>query len=618
MNLFPLLLLAATLSSGNAEFDRTAVEGARSVALRQAETRIAAEGPQTGSLRQLMLEDPKEFVSAAQAKETGRTLYRQLMDGELAAEKAKIDERLGLAEIPCEVRLSAELADRAMARFDDYYAGERRAACEEQAKAIVAATRPTEAEFDAKPEETLRKEMTARIASEQSVPVFEENLGYISEQIVEPVLAGARKERQRQADYLMRARSEAVAPSKLAEDLKARLGQNLAERAKNGDAAGKWGVFPSVLEKSLPAAVERRTVERLVTEIETVSLAVEADEVMETILKNPEAHAKSAESARVFTVAYSAEVLANALEKAVAGAPEADRAELREYLSSRLSVEAATKAVERLVKRDVMPRWKEVRKTVSERFAAQTWPALADGTWYPEAGLADDLAARGDFAAVVKGWRKLEPLRDLAEAPRGAVVMEESAELADGRIAAAFERARNAVTTQGAIVDQVHPQVLASARQRKASFFRRTPDLRAVTALLTEATEDAWSSVRRETLWPDGKLPANADSQHRGLFPSVVRKIELVARVILDEMNAPEPEERPEEPPEDEERPEEPPEEEQTFSIEIKCRENEIEVALKSGDTVVERQTVAQKLDEFEKAMYDVTRALGRDFLKLK
>ena len=613
MNLFPLLL-AATLSSGNAEFDRTAIEGARSVAIRQAETRIAAEGPQAGKLRQLMLEDPKEFVSAAQAKETGRTLYRQLMDGELAAEKAKIDERLGLAKTPDETRLSAELADRAMARFDDYYAGERRAACAEQAKAIVSATRPTGAEFDAKPEDTLRTEMTARIASEQRIPVFEENRAYISEQIVDPVLASAKKERQRQTEYLMRARSEAVAPSKLADELKARLEQNLAERAKNADAAETWGLFPSVVERALPSAVERRTVERLVAQVEGTKLEVGADEVAETIRRDPAAHVKASDSARIFTVAYSSRMLAEALEKAVAEAPGSDRTELREFLAARLSGEAPAKAVERLVKRDVMPRWREVRKAVSERFAAETWPSLTDGTWYPSAELADEISARGDYAEAVKGWRGLAALKELSEAPRGVAVMEESAELADGRVAAAFERARNAVTTQSALVEKVHPEVLVSARARKDSFFRRTPDLKAVTAMLTEATRDEWEAVRLRTLWPDGNAPRNANDQHRELFPSVMRKIELLARVILEEMDTPS--QKPE--PEPDPSAEPPPDELTAFSIEIGRDAESIEVSLKSGGNVVKRMTVAPKKSEFERAMSDVTRTLGQDILKLK
>lgn len=83
MMLIPLLL-AAALSAGNAEFDQTAVDGARSVALRRAEMRVAENGPQTGILRQYMLDSPKDFEKAARAKDDCRTLYRSLLDAEFA------------------------------------------------------------------------------------------------------------------------------------------------------------------------------------------------------------------------------------------------------------------------------------------------------------------------------------------------------------------------------------------------------------------------------------------------------------------------------------------------------------------------------------------------------
>lgn len=621
MTMMPILL-AAALSAGNAEFDRTAVEGAQKVALGRAEARIAQEGPEAGKLRQVMLENPKDFATVAQAKDAGRLLYRLLMDGELAAEKKKIDERLGLAQIPQTVSLSEDLAEQAMSRFETYFAAERKAACAEQAKAIVSATRPTEAEFESKSEDQLRKEMTDRIAGEQRIPVFEENRSYISEKIVDPVLASAKAERQRQREYMMRARSDAVAPSRLADDLKARLQANLSERAKSEEASKVWNVFPSVFTKALPEAVERRTLDRLVGAVESVKLDVSADEVMARIKEDPAAHVKAAESERRFAVAYSSRILATALEKTIAEAPAAEREDLKGFLSQRLSSDPATKAVDRLIRRDVMPKWREARAEVAKRFTAETWPSLCEGTWFPSAELADSTAARSDYAEAVKGWRSVTELEALAAAPHGRPVPEESDLAADTAVAAAFDRARNAIAAQNAIVDGSHEAVLAESRRRKDGFWTRTPDLKKVTELLTAATEERWAETRLRTLWPSGGEPANAAEQHRELFPSVRRKIELLAKVILEEMNAP----RPEAEPTPEEKPEEPEPEEPTpeeepvvmYSISVSKTDGKIEVKLLQGKSPVMERTVDERFAPFDEAMKDVARKLGADILNLR
>ncbi len=109
-----------------------------------------------------------------------------------------------------------------------------------------------------------------------------------------------------------------------------------------------------------------------------------------------------------------------------------------------------------------------------------------------------------------------------------------------------------AIAEQNAIDDGNHAKVLAEARRRKDSFWTRTPDLKTVVGLLTQATEEAWDATRLDTLWPgDSNRPANAADQHKALFPSVRRKIELIAKSILEEMNEPQPEneKKPEEPP---------------------------------------------------------------------
>ena len=612
------LILAATLSAGNAEFDSTARDGARDISLSRAREELREKGPVPGALEKAMLADPKKFEKPAEAEVLCRGVFADELRAQFAAKARAIAERLGLESD--KVELDAGKADEiANKHFASAFAAERKAAVEAQAKTIVAATRPTEAEFDEKEDWELREQMQKRILDEQKTVVFSENRQFINERMVEPVIKDARHEQKRQAEYLMRARCDTAAPSKLAADLKARLEENVKERREKADDPSKaWGVFAGTFEKSVGPAVERRTLDRLEKKMEATNVEVDVDSILKEIVEAPQKHVKQADSEKIFATRYSTALLARALDGACNDAPQSERDELREYLSSRLGGERIQKAAEAKVKKEVLPKWREARATAAKRQADDTWPTLADGTWFPPADLADDITARSDYAKSVKEWRSLSALRTLADAPKGRPLMEEADSRADSEVAAAFDIARSAIAAQNAIVDGSHAQVLAEAKKRKDSFWTRTPDLKTIVGLLTQATEESWEASRLNTLWPDeAKRPANAAEQHKALFPSVRRKIELLARTILEEMNEPKPEneEKPEEPPPEEQQPDETPEEPPEvveFEISVRREGNEVEVSLKQGETVVESSTVPAKKDEFENAMFKVTSAISR------
>ena len=207
--------------------------------------------------------------------------------------------------------------------FASAFAAERKAAVEAQAKTIVAATRPTEAEFDAKEDWELREQMQKRIIDEQKTAVFSENRQFISERMVEPVIKDARHEQKRQAEYLMRARCDTASPSKLTADLKARLEENVKERREKADDPSKaWGVFAGTFEKSVGPAVERRTLDRLEKKMETTNVEVDVDSILKEIVEAPQKHVKQAESEKVFATRYSAALLARSLDGACNDAPQ--------------------------------------------------------------------------------------------------------------------------------------------------------------------------------------------------------------------------------------------------------------------------------------------------------
>ena len=656
---FIAILLAATLSSGNAEFDATARDGARAIAVSRAKAELSEKGPAPGALERAMLADPAAYEKPAEAERLCRGVFAAEAARQFAEKVRAIDERLGIGSTRVDVGSNRVndthdsnptpndpnstpndpnstlidpnstlidpnlplIVDR---HFAAAFAAERKAAVEAQAKTIVSATRPAEADFDSKEDWELREQMLQGVLNERKAPVFTENRQFINERIVEPVIQDARREQKRQAEYLMRARSDVAAPSKLAAELKSRLEENVKERrAKAEDPSKSWGVFAGTFERAVGPAVERRTLSRLERRIDAASLEVSAESIAKAIAENPAAHVKSGESEKLFRGTYAAQIEASSVDAAVAEAPDGERAELREYLAARLGDERVRKSVESKLQKDVLPKWREARAEAAAKQAAETWPALEDGTWCPSPELADSVAAKSDYAKAVREWRGEKGMEALAGASGGRPLMEEAERRADSGVAAAFDVARNAIAAQNQIVDASHAAVLEESRRRRDEFWAKTPDLKAIVGLLTGEVEKRWDESRVETLWPDeAKRPANASEQHRALFPSVRRKIELLAKVILEEMNEPKPEEEkpPEEtPPEEtpEETPEEPPEEEIELAISVKRSGGTIEVELKQGESTVESATVPAKKDDFENAMFKVTGAMSR-LLKLE
>ena len=646
MNLLAILF-AVSLSAGNAEFEQTAVQGAADIAVGRIAAELAEKGPKAGGLEQAMLAGGAKFAKREKAKELCREIFKEEIEAEFREKVKGVCERLGipnangresgewsrmetngLAKIR-KIRedLRSEAGD---ARFDVLFAAafeaERAAACERQAKGIAGAVKPSEQEFESKAEEVLRKEMTAKVAAQQKTAVFEENLKYISETIVDPVIESGRKEMKRQGEYLTRTKCEAYAPSALTKEIEANLRKNVEERkGKEPDPSKQWGVFPKTLAEGLPAAVEHRTLERVAKNVDDVPVKVDGESILKTIMSDPAAHRKAADSEKIFRGVFAGAVLDGALVRAEQEAPAKERAEFAEYVRAHAASPEIVRAVETRIRREVLPKWREAREAAAKQEAARIWPTLVDHTWYPDAELADAVAARSDYAAAVKAWRTAPELEALAKQDDGKTLMEETSATADGSVSAAFDLARNAITAQNAIIGEVEPSVLGEAKDRKSSFWRSTPDLKAIIGMLTEAVEKKWDEKRVETLWPDeATRPGNAADQHAALFPSVRKRIELVARSILEEMEKPEPD--PEEKPEPEEPPPEDPSESDQqseeqlmmISIVVEREGDEVKVKLGQGKSTVAERSAKAKMSDFREAMKYVSDKLGTEILKLK
>lgn len=605
------ILLAVALSAGNAEFERNANDLAADIALGRLADETREKGLSTGVLEKRMLADPATFRNRDEAEKLCREIYAQELERQYETAAKAIEERLGVSDERAAV--SSKLPYREMMEnlFPKAFQTERAAACAAQAKNIALKVKPDEAELEAQDDKTVREGLVRRVAEVSGLVVFDENMSYISEKIVDPLLADARKEQKRQQEYLMRTKCDSYAPSVLRRELEENLKKNVAERqAKCDDPVRAWGVFPKTLASALPAAVERRLGALVAKRANEVPFAVDEEAVRTEISSAPERHRKAKESERIFLDQYTRMVMAGAVEKAIQDAPPAEREEFAAFVRARADSVELRKETEARLRREILPKWRTIRDEIVKKESSRLWPTLMDGTWYPSADVADRIVARSDSAAVLRNWRDSDDFEYL----KAKASLEEADAAADKSIVKAFELARKAIAAEKEIVDEVHPSVLQDAKDRKKGFFTRTPDLAKVTEMLADAVEEKWSERRVGILWPKDEVPANAEDQHAEIFPSVRRYIELIARQILDEMEKEEAEQA--------ESSDDSAENAETnndlCTIEFEISGDEVTVRAKCGERViVERQAKARAKD-FENAVREVGAVVGQKVLKLK
>ncbi|MBP5286201.1 MAG: hypothetical protein ILO34_08890 [Kiritimatiellae bacterium] len=628
------ILLAAALSTGNAEFDKTAIEGAAKITL----AKMRAEAQNTplndGTLKREMLSDPAKYANRGEAEAATRAVYERELRARYAKDAAAVLERLSGGQRAEDVfgeefcagakDLGDEVAANAVnAQFGGVFYQERAEACAIQATGIVSATRPSEADIETKDEGLLRAEMVERIAGEQGQPVFEENLTYISEHIVGPVIEDGRRERQRQLEFLYQVRSEAYSPVRLAEDLRNALEADVAERRATAEDPSKvWNVFPGVVGGELGAIVERRTVDRLANKISDIQFQVGGEAIAAEIAANPEAHVKTADSERIFADKYGTDILNAAIDHLGAEAPEAERAEIAQYVSERRGNGLVQSALANKLQTDVMPKWRDARNSAAGLFVNKIWPTLADGTWWPGEELADETAFRVDYDQAVADWRNMKGLEDLAAAEAGKPVMEEADQIADRIVRQKFDLGRTALAGQNNAVDAAHDAVLKQITERGQEFFDENPDSAAVQELVKQISEDFWEERREGLIWPDGNLPKNAKDQYRRLFPSVDKRIELVAKAIMDEMKDPNPntDKSPGEPRLSDYASgdvDEPMTDKSDYSISITRDGDFINVTFKAGKRTLAKNRVPAKKVPFKATMDKITGWLIRSYYKL-
>ena len=594
-----ILFLAVALSAGNAELEQTVREGAITLSVAQAKQSILKAAIPEGALKEAMIADVAHCVKPAEAKSVCEKVYREASKKQIAQKLERIANQLNLDESPVLV-LTDEDQRALTAQFEQRFATERREACAVQASQLAMTIRPDAAEFETIDENRLKALMVDRIAACQKEPVFEENRVYIEQTIVPSILESAHKERRRQGDYLRRARTDAWSAQAIRSDLFPRLRENVMTRQSRTVPIECWDIFPSVTNRVIEKVIEdrqthllRKSVEDFVYEPDLVAWEKSAQE-------DRAAWRDSAAARERVQMAESARILSGAMTVAVDFAPEAERADLARELPRFLSTQALTSVVEGRLERNFQPAWREFREALREKELAKLYPALMDRTWFATPELAESVTERRDYAKIFEDWRALE----LPNVNDDRLILQETDQAVGQKLKALFDLARVAIVEQMKLVDVVQPQIFSDVKMRHDSFWRRTPDAKAIIRQMTDAVLERWLADKSSILWTENDLPENAAEQYAELFPSVKKRIEMMAVEILEKV---------EEKAEPEPQPEEQPPEDEDWMISLKRGDNgALAIEMKKGENAVKTWSVRSGR-QLRKAMEQVSNLLTKE-----
>ncbi|MGN1359149.1 MAG: hypothetical protein ACI4X9_01690, partial [Kiritimatiellia bacterium] len=426
MTAIPLLILTAALTAGNAELDRAAALAAARLHIQ----RFAPELAPPAVLVQAILSDPAAHRAPSDSETLCRAAYTNAIEKEYNLRLPDLRTTLGLSNAE-PLPLPANLRDQLLADFPNRFRQARAEAVARQARTLVADIRPSEAELETLGRDALRDLMRQRLAQRQSQPLLQENLDTLTRDHIDPILDRGYAERQTQRDTLAALTTPAALPKPIADHLLSQLQASIAERNRNLPPANSWGLFPTLQTRDLPNALTNILLARARSHIQAATPKVDPDTLRQTMLSDLEQHRTRAQSLQTLTDDLARQILPLAAEKWAQTAPPDDRRELNELARHLLASPPFANHLTNHLHATLDAPFNQARAAYAERLAADTWPTLFDRTYTPPIPFADTLLSDPNAPQRLKDWRRLDPLKPLAEAEKNLPLPEEAPHLAD-------------------------------------------------------------------------------------------------------------------------------------------------------------------------------------------
>ena len=566
----PVLAAPDNGEAARLEHDRATAELAASLVLAKLNDEIYAKANDSAPVFNAMVADTATHAEPGVAKEKLQEVYTSSIKEKFKAEAEIILDRLAAPKSRSEVfgaeflEVAQQPSDELLAnaiehKYGAVFTDARTRACKEQAERLTATVRPSEKEIDELSRDDLLSRMTERVAKAQKETVFQENLGFISDQIVKPMLDEAYKQRDNQRNYVERTSVDGYAPSRIAKELEKKLNDELNRRrssAKDGEHI--YATFPSVIEKL--AEISRTRAFRLYEDkINTISLQLDAATVQRELDASPEKHRKLEDSEKHFMPVLQKQLCDQGFKAILDAAKPDERDEVTTFINGHDEKTKQAPAVARL-KRELTPLLKEVRKQCAQKQFEGMYAELANGSWYPEATLVDSVCEKPNFKKALDNWKELRGLEKFARIEEQCVILEETSKLVIGAITDGFDQGSEARTAQHRLVDNTFPAV-----RNEVKNMQQLPPVEQIIQIFVSKVSTSWVEERMIVVqFPEGK---EDDNRYADLFPSTLKKIELLSKTLLEQLEKEKQEEiKPEEKP-IEETPENPPEEKEKILL---------------------------------------------------
>lgn len=549
----PMAALANGADAAVQEHDRATAELAASLVLAKLNDEIYSEADNSTPVFEAMVADTATHAEPNVSKEKLQNVYTSAIKERYKEEAIVILDRLAAPKSRAEVfgeaflvlaqQPSEELLVNAVEhKYSSVFTSARTRACKEQAERLTATVRPSEQEVDDLSREELTSRMTERVAKAQKETVFQENLGFISEQIVAPKLNEAYKQRDEQRHYVERTSVDGYAPSRIVNELQKKLDDELARRrssAKEGQYI--YNCFPS-LKKQLEEIARNRAFRLYEDKINTLALQLDAATVQRELDASPEKHRKLEDSEKHFMPMLQKQLCEQAFQAIINAAKPDERDEVTSFIKGHNEKAQQAPAVARL-KRELTPLLKEVRKQCAQKQFEGMYSELADGSWYPAASLVDSVCESPNFKKTLDNWRELIGLEKFARVEQQRVILEETSKLVFDKIVDGFDQGSEARSAQHRLVDNTFPAV-----RNEVKNMEQLPPVEQITQIFSAKVSAAWTEERLIVIqFPEGK---EDDSRFSKLFPSTIKKIELLSKTLLEQLEKEKQEEiKPEEKP---------------------------------------------------------------------
>lgn len=530
---------------GSKEFDRSTACLTARLLLERVRQDILSEPSDPAILTAVLTNAPSRYLDPKQAREALRATYRDSVVSRYAAEADAVltklshgvqpSKLLGEAFVEESRTLPAGKLDEAVRRdYDRVFSKARETACALQRQLFVSSVRPTEEEFETRSREELLQLLTERISAEQIMPVFEENVPYLTKVFAEPLVNEAKKQRNEQRQWLERTEVRSRTPDLMAAELSDGLAvywrKREAERKEKGEIA--YGLFPSI-RSSIPQVAEQRSLQRLEQLIRETRLSMKPEDILAQIEASPREHRTLDDSIKAFRPLLQKQLKESVFSSVSSMDGESGWQAEKPWLEEAVERnERICRVVTETIDNQFLPQVKAARETCSELQVRQLFPRLRDRSWHPEPALVDFACAQPDWDGTIREWREFAQMEDFARVAEEQPLMEESERNVLELVRRAFAFGRKARVRQHSIVDEQVDSIRTALTDRRVD-----ADLEALVPFYREEVLKQWKDEYLGYLWediPEEERPEDYEQQHFDLFPSTQERIELRARSLLE------------------------------------------------------------------------------------